>query len=293
MSQFVSCLGIRVHYNLSLPKNDEPRGTIVLIHGFLSNTFTWQKCFQPLANRTVCQVLAYDRLAFGFTERVLESNRYTRKGEELLALELFKQLNIHDRIHLVSSSSGAVVAFDLAIARPDVVHSIIFVTPYGLIDGIHVPGPFGQFLLRTRPIQSLIRFVLNQFLPYKDAYFNSDLAKDPTISQGYLKPIQDDPLFIESFILFIENYDVSREENSWQKLVDSQRILIVIGENDKIVRRKQVEKFYSILKTQRSKENVVTELVTISQCGHLPQEERNEQFVDLICHFLSGNHSKP
>ncbi|CAM4848058.1 unnamed protein product [Rotaria magnacalcarata] len=53
---------------------------------------TKNKCLQPWADINGCQVLAYDRLGFGLTERVLDGQLYTRKSEELFALELLNQI---------------------------------------------------------------------------------------------------------------------------------------------------------------------------------------------------------
>jgi len=290
-SHFISVLGIRVHYNLALPSNStfsDNHGTIVLIHGFLCSTFTWNKCLQPLADKTGYRVLAYDRLGFGFTERILDGERYTRKNEELLALELLNQLNISNNIHLVSSSSGAVVAFDMAIARPDLIRSIIFVAPYGLIDVQHSAGSISRLLIGTKPIQWIIKFGLTHFLPFKNAYYNEDIAKDELTREGYLKPIRDDPLFLKSFVLFTQYYDASSSSNPlWNKLNNEQKILIIIGEQDKIVPKENIQKFYNILKENRSFESI-TECRTISQCGHLPQEERPDELIMLINQFLEG-----
>lgn len=287
-SCFISVLGIRVHYNLVLPSQSafvEENGTIVLIHGFLCSTFTWKKCLQPLADRTSCRVLAYDRLGFGLTERILDSGRYTRKNEEALALELFNQLNITKNIHLVSSSSGAVVAFDIAIARPDLIRSIIFVAPYGLVDASHSMGSISRRLIGSKPVQWLLKFGLTHFLPFKNAYHNENLAKDADIREGYLKPIRDDPLFLQSFVLFTQHYDASSSEPVWNQLNPEQKILIIIGEYDRIVARENIEKFYQLLKSNRSSSSI-TECGTIANCGHLPQEEQAEELVEMIGRFL-------
>ena len=290
-SLFISALGIRVHYHLATPDEHRfptIRGTLVLIHGFLSSTFTWNKCLQPLADQTGCQVIAYDRLAFGQTERVLDSERYSRKSEESLALELLRQLNITADIHLVSSSSGAVVAFDMAIARPDLIRSIIFVAPYGLLRANHPSNAFTRFLIGTRAVQSLMKFGLTRFLPFKGAYHNQELANDESIREGYLKPIRDDPLFVQSLALFTQHYDLSTTGAEPMKtLADGQKILIIIGEQDKIVPRVQMEEFHETLKRQRDSGRI-TNCVTIAQCGHLPQEERPEELVSLIGQFLAG-----
>jgi pimeloyl-ACP methyl ester carboxylesterase len=291
-SHFISVLDIRVHYNLAVPNNStvsDNHGTIVLIHGFLCSTFTWSKCLQPLADQTGYSVLAYDRLGFGFTERVLDGERYTRKNEELLALELFNQLNLSDNIHLVSSSSGAVVAFDLAIARPDLIRSIIFVAPYGLVDIQHPVGPISRLLIGTKPVQLIMKFGLKHFIPFKNAYYNEDIAKDEITREGYLKPIRDEPLFIKSLALFTQNYDAASSSSDplWEKLDSKQKILIIIGEQDKIVSNENIEKFYKIIKENRPVESI-TECNIISQCGHLPQEERSNELIALIKQFLQN-----
>jgi pimeloyl-ACP methyl ester carboxylesterase len=288
MSHLISVLGIRVHYNLAIPNNktfSDTNGTLVLIHGFLSSTFTWNKCLQPLADITGCRVLAYDRLGFGLTERVLDGERYTRKNEELLALELLNQLNLSNNIHLVSSSSGAVIAFDMAIARPDLIRTVIYVAPYGLVNVSHSMGSISRLLIGTKPIQLLIKFGLTHFLPFKNAYYNEDIAKDELTREGYLKPIRDDPLFLKSFTLFTQYHDDSPSNTQWDKLNNEQNILIIIGEQDKIVPKENTQEFYNTLKQNRPSGSI-TEYVTISHCGHLPQEERPDELITLISQFI-------
>ncbi|CAF2964114.1 unnamed protein product [Rotaria sp. Silwood2] len=287
-SHFISVRGIRIHYNLVIPNNgtcSESNGTIIFIHGFLCSTFTWNKCLQPIADLTGYQVLAYDRLGFGLTERILNGELYTRKNEELIALELLNHLNISNTIHLVSSSSGAVVAFDMAIARPDLIQSIIFVAPYGLVTFEHSAGPISRLFLGTKPIQYLIKFGLTHFLPFKNAYYNGDIANDNITREGYLKPIRDDPLFIKSFVLFTQNYDASPSNTLWNKLDNKLKILIIIGEQDKIVSKEDIQEFYNILKQNRPVESI-TEYVIISQCGHLAQEEQADKLITLINQFI-------
>ena len=285
--RFVSVLDIRVHYNLALPPG-AIHSTIVLIRGFLCNTFTWHRCLQALADRTECQVLAYDRFAFGLTERALDKEQYSRKNEELLALELLKQLNITDRVHVVSSSSGAMAAHDVALARPDLVRSLILVAPYDLVTADHPSGPISRFLIGTKPIQFLMKFGLTHFLLFKNTDFNPDFAKDESIRQGYLQPIRDHPLFIPYLPLFTQHYDLG-SMGSLQKLGRDQKVLIIIGEQVKIVPRQQSDELYQLLHEGGS-----TERVIIPQCGHLPQEERVNELIRLISEFICRNYySKP
>lgn len=285
--RFVPVLRVNVYYEEYFPRSNqsETRGTIVLFHGFLSNSQTWSKCFQPLADETLCRVIAYDRLGFGFTERVLEKDLYTRRGELSMALDLFDKLQIEREVHLISNSAGAVVANDLAKARPDAVRSIIFIAPYGLVDHHQTPGAFSRFVLSQKPIQRLMEFGLKKFLPFRNAYFDSNLVKDPLIQRIYRKPVEEDPLFIKAFVLFVENYSASTE-NAEEPFQESQRVLIIAGGNDRILPRGSVDRFFSSVQSQRQNGRSVTELVTILRCGHLPQEENPEQLVQIVSHFI-------
>lgn len=289
-SHFISVDGIQVHYNLAAPANaslSKNNTALLLIHGFLCSTFTWEKCLQPLADATGCCVIAYDRLGFGRTERVLDAQRYTRKYEEHLALELLAQLNVRNNVHLVSSSSGAVVAFDVALSRPDLIRSVIYVAPYGLAGVSHPMGSISRFLIGTKPVQHLMKFGLSHFLPFKNAYYNTDLAKDETTREGYLRPIRDDPLFLQSFALFTQHHDQPSFETPWAELNSEQRILIIVGEQDKIVSKENTEEFRRLLKQHRPSASA-TEYATIPHCGHVPQEERADELVALISRFLHG-----
>jgi pimeloyl-ACP methyl ester carboxylesterase len=287
-SRFILIGNVRVHYNLVLPNVDIRRGTIVLIHGFLCSTFTWSTCLQELADRTGCRVLAYDRLGFGFTERQLDGQLYTRTHEQRLAVDLLEQLNITDRVHLVSSSSGATVAFDIAMARADLVCSLILIAPYGLARVTHPTGAFARFLIGTKTCQSLLKFGLTRFLPFRNAYYNQDLSADERTRQGYLKPIETDPLFVPCLALFMQyNHvpSVNDTVRSWAMLESDLSILFVIAEHDRIVQRHDIETVFRTCREQRSNSSR-TDLVTIERCGHLPQEERPNEFIECIRQFI-------
>jgi len=58
-------------------------------------------------------------------------------------------------------------------------------------------------------------------------------------------------------------------------------------EKDKIVEKENIQKFYNILKQNRQSESI-TECTIISQCSHLPREERSDELIMLIDQFLKG-----
>ena len=65
-SKFVEVNGVNVHYKTY--GQGEP--TFILLHGFGASLFSWHEVTEPLSEFGT--VIAYDRPAFGLTERPLE-----------------------------------------------------------------------------------------------------------------------------------------------------------------------------------------------------------------------------
>jgi alpha-beta hydrolase superfamily lysophospholipase len=65
-SQFMQVDGLRVHYKTY--GQGEP--VFILLHGFGASLFSWREVIGPLSQYGT--VIAYDRPAFGLTERPLE-----------------------------------------------------------------------------------------------------------------------------------------------------------------------------------------------------------------------------
>ena len=65
-SKFVEVNGVNVHYKTW----GEGEPTFILLHGFGASVFSWREVVEPLAQFGT--VIAYDRPAFGLTERLLQ-----------------------------------------------------------------------------------------------------------------------------------------------------------------------------------------------------------------------------
>ena len=76
-SQFIEINNLQVHYKKA--GNGEP--VFILLHGFGASTFSWREVIDPLS--AIGTVIAYDRPAFGLTERPMEwegDNPYTQQS---------------------------------------------------------------------------------------------------------------------------------------------------------------------------------------------------------------------
>ena len=79
-SQFIDLNGVTLHYKKV--GNGEP--TLILLHGFGSSLFTWNKVLYPLS--TNATVIAYDWIGFGLTTRPMPGtwvgeNPYSTSGQ--------------------------------------------------------------------------------------------------------------------------------------------------------------------------------------------------------------------
>ena len=94
---------------------------VVLLHGGLSKTSSWDYLLVP-ALEDDFHVFAYDRTAHGFTGDRAGSLHFEFQAKEAIA---YLETVVKEPAHLVGSSDGAIIALMVAIARPDLVKSII------------------------------------------------------------------------------------------------------------------------------------------------------------------------
>ncbi|MBC7113415.1 MAG: alpha/beta hydrolase [Candidatus Methanomethyliales bacterium] len=123
-SKFMVVNKLKVHYKIY--GSGEP--TIVLLHGFGAYSFSFELIIKELSKHGT--VIAFDRPAFGFTERpLLENwdgpNPYSSEFAADLTVGLMDGLGIHRAVLLGHSAGGAIVL--LAYYRhPDRVAALIF-----------------------------------------------------------------------------------------------------------------------------------------------------------------------
>jgi pimeloyl-ACP methyl ester carboxylesterase len=94
---------------------------VVLLHGGLSKTSSWDYLLVP-ALEDDFHVYAYDRTAHGFTGDRPGSLHFEFQTQEAIA---YLETVVKEPAHLVGYSDGAIIALMVAIARPDLVKSMI------------------------------------------------------------------------------------------------------------------------------------------------------------------------
>ena len=147
-AEFVEAAGLEVRIERATYAGDCgcKAPLIVLMHGFGASTFSWREVIQPLTE--FGDVLAYDRPAFGLTERPTEwsgENPYGFAGNFALLDDLVAKFGEGRRIVLVGHSAGGQLAAEYARLRPELQTSLVLVDAAILTTG-GGSGGFGWFL---------------------------------------------------------------------------------------------------------------------------------------------------
>ena len=124
-SKFIEVNGLNVHYKTY----GEGEPVFILLHGFGASLFSWHEVTAPLAEYGT--VIAYDRPAFGLTERPMEwegESPYSPQSQVELVIGLMDALGIEKAI-LVGNSAGGTISMMAALQYPERVQALILVDP--------------------------------------------------------------------------------------------------------------------------------------------------------------------
>ena len=115
---------------------DNDGEAVVLLHGGLSKTSSWDYILVP-ALEDDFHVYAYDRAGHGFTGDKQGSLHFDFQYEEAIA---YLEDVVKEPAHLIGYSDGGIIALMVAIARPDLVKSIVAIGA-----NYHYDAPLSEF----------------------------------------------------------------------------------------------------------------------------------------------------
>jgi pimeloyl-ACP methyl ester carboxylesterase len=277
-SIFMEVNGLTIH--LKQAGSGEP--AFILLHGFGASTFSWREVMEPLS--TYGLVIAYDRHAFGLTERPLDwdaVNPYSEQGNINLLLGLMDAYNI-DQAILVGNSAGGTLGTAFTLAYPERVQALIQVN--AAIYQTMPTSPLLSWLLRTPQMDHIGPLFARRLAGGQgDAFLNSAwydpsvLEANPEIIAGYRRPLMADNWDRALW----EHTKATRPPDLAERL-DGIRVptLVISGAADQIV---------PVENSLRLAEDInEAQLVVIENCGHLPQEECPAKFLSALDQFLSS-----
>ena len=276
---FPGTTGIEIHY-LERPGPEGASGpAFLLLHGFTFNAFTWDETLDAFGalERTV----AYDQIPYGLSAKPTAGdwsgeNPYAKASAIDQVFAVMDTLGL-PRAVLVGNSSGGTLALEAALARPERVAGLILIAPW-----VYAQRPTMPLWVAELPqLQRLSLFVARKL-------------GDPTlVGYSYADPQRVTP---ERQALATVHTRMARWDLAWGALLDrslsspvdvaerldrvTQPTLIVTGDQDKLVKIEDTSRVAAALPHAT--------LAVLPNCGHAPQEECPQAFMDAATGWLNG-----
>ena len=273
-SQFIEIKGLTVHV-----KTMGHGGPVfVLLHGFGASLYSWQAVMEPLSQYGT--VIAYDRPAFGLTERPMtwtSENPYSSQASMDLLLGLLDHFNVQKAI-LVGNSAGGTVSMQFTLQHPERVQALILVDP-AVYEGGGGPSwlrPFYKTPQMNHLGPLIVRSIQNRGLDLiKMAWYDPSKITQETWAD-YTRPLKSDNWDRALWYFTAASQPSSLPERLGEFTLP---VLVLTGDTDKIVPTDNSIRLAGALSN--------APLVIIPQAGHVPQEEQPDLFMQAVGDFLN------
>jgi pimeloyl-ACP methyl ester carboxylesterase len=277
-SNFAEVDGATVHYQ---EFGDPTHPTLVLIHGYTASTYVW-KTVAPMFAENGFHVIAPDLLGFGYSDKPAWFD-YTIQSQARMIVRLMNVLGIGQPT-IIGSSYGGAVASELTLDYPERVEKLV------LVDAVCNDEIKQNPLLRLAAIpgvgEALTPFMLDLKFLHK---FRMKGTFSPEnrhlITQERVESVHR-PLSAadahHSVLETARNWDANRiEEDAY---LINQPTLIIWGEDDTVI---PIHNGFTL-----HREILNSRFVVFRNCGHLPQEEKPDNFVEIVMNFCRSRKGK-
>lgn len=270
-SHFIEVDGATVHYQEFGEKNDP---TLLLIHGYTASTYVWNTVAPPLAALGF-HIIAVDLIGFGYSDKPAWFD-YTIASQTRIIERLMNRLGI-GKATLVGSSYGGAVAATLALDYAERVEKLVLVGAVSNDEALDTP------VLKFARVP-LLGEILTPFVIDSKALSKTRMKKTFAPENHYLvtnervasvlRPLKAKDAH-HSILASARNWDANRIGEDAHLI--NQPTLLIWGADDQIIPVHNGNNLYDSILNSR--------LVILKDCGHLPQEEKPESFVELVTEF--------
>lgn len=270
-SRFTEVDGATVHYQ---EFGDASAPTLILIHGYTASTYVWHTVAPRLAEENF-HVIAVDLIGFGYSEKPAQFD-YSIASQARMIVRLMNRLGI-GRATLVGSSYGGAVASTVALDYAERVEKLILADPVCNDDVLN------NSILKLAAIPG-VGEVIAPFLIDSKAFLKhrmkGTLAPENhhLITEDRIESVRRPTAAADahrSFLATARSWDACRIQTDAQYI--TQPTLIIWGEKDTIIPIANGKRLYDSILNSR--------FVVFKNCGHIPQEENPDLFVDLVTEF--------
>ena len=237
---------------------------ILFLHGFDSSFLEFRRIY-PFLKKNF-KLIIPDLLGFGFTPRIA-SNQYNPHIIISNLLDIIETFKFKNKLMIVGASMGGSVAMNLAKEIPDLIDKIVLLSPAGL---------FGE--------SKIIPFPLNQIgatflgLPQVRKSLCRQAFADPAKSVGPREEqIASIHLGCSGWRNSLASFAKSGGFSGTYEYMQNISIKTICGENDRILRKKEINKIKQIDELN---------FVGLKNCGHLPHVDLSSLSGKIIYDYF-------
>lgn len=258
---------LSIHYE----EKGEGANHILLIHGFRAHAYTWKLLTGPLSQAGY-HVWTLDLIGYGLSEK--PHHVIYNQDFFVAQIKAFMHANQIQEAHIVGNSMGGAIALELALDNPLRVRTLT------IINGLGYSLKLPSYLYILRYMDFIWGPFLNPFMirnSLHEVVHNKEFITDEKV-EAYCLPYRF-PGGISASLLTMRQFDLHKLENMhFQFSQIKQPTLILWGKEDGLIPLEHYHQFVADLPSAKS--------ILITDCGHMPQEEKPEQVVAALLSFF-------
>lgn len=244
---------------------------ILLIHGFASSTYTFNRLLPLLENHF--SVIAIDLPGFGRSEKSPKFY-YSFANYAKVIAECIRYFQL-DKVYLVGHSMGGQIAMYTAKMIPEKINKLILLCSSGYLEKANRPLIYCSYI-------PFFHWFVKFYIHRKDVkqYLHNVFYDQSLISKAHVdefgKPLQEVG-FYKALIRLLRHREGDLQSNELKEI--EAPALLIWGTEDKVVPVQVGEKLVKDLPNAK--------LITYEKAGHLITEERpNEVFSQIISYIF-------
>ena len=221
---------------------------ILFCHGFDSSFLEFRRIYPFLKDKF--QIIIPDLLGFGFTPRIA-TNEYSAQKIISNLLDIIKSLTLKNKLVIVGASMGGSVAINVAKEIPEVIDTIILLSPAGLFGEPNIiTFPLNQVGATFLGLPQVRKSLCRQAFAYPNKSVGLEEEQIASIHLGC-------PGWKNSLASFAKSGGFAGTYKNMQNIL----IKTICGENDRILGKKEINKIKQIDQLN---------FIGLKNCGHLP-----------------------
>jgi 2-hydroxy-6-oxonona-2,4-dienedioate hydrolase len=281
-SHFITVDSVNFHFRTWNDSLKNPKGKVLLIHGFMASTFSWRENYDTLVKSNY-KVIAVDLPGFGYSDRSLKVNQ-SQSNRARLLWDLLAELDQDDttKWNLVGHSMGGGTAEAMALLHSERTKSLTIVDGMVFHKNENIQGAFVT-ASRNRQYNKIVSALVekNVFTYNRvESLFkkNYGYIPDSTIVMGYLIPLMIEGSAESILSVFSNSREIiNLDIHELEKI----RVLVIWGEDDRTIKLKRGKRFVKNVPS--------AELKIIPGSRHDPMETHPKEFNGYMIMFLNTN----